>query len=207
MGTDDENGPSKRSKVQIGAAIATVAALVAIATGVLTLTNQIFSSDGGQGSTGTGPSEPRKIPRFVGIAGHLAEGRALLDFLDQHNRESIYLEVGFPDLGTGPAGGDNVVSRAEPFKGGTRYLVSDVALMTKCDSNITPDKPNPTPADGCMGTDLRMSGPETEDSQTYFDHGVPHFKGYFAVDVTGDLHQGLTAILLKPLTLEQAKGM
>jgi hypothetical protein len=90
---------------------------------------------------------------------------------------------------------------------GPRYLVSDVALMTKCDSNIAPDELNPTPSDGCMGTDLRISGPETKDTETFFDHGVPNVKGYFAVDVTGDLHQGLTAINGKPLTFEQAKGM
>src|SRR5436190_4389793 len=205
MGVDNGQGRSKRSKVQIGAAIGTVAALVGIVTGVLTLTNQLFSGDGGKGSTGGGESQPRKIPRYAGIAGHLAKGRALLDFLDQNNRQPVYLEVGFPDLATGPAGGDNVVSRTEPFEGGTRYLVSDVDLMTKCDANIRPENVNPTPADGCMGTELRIAGPETNDSQTFFEHGVPEFKGYFAVDVTGDLHQGLTAINLKPLTFEQAR--
>jgi hypothetical protein len=77
--------------------------------------------------------------------------------------------------------------------------------MTKCVSDIPPDNTNPTPADGCMGTGLRVSGPETEDAETFFEHGVPRIKGYFAVDVTGDLHQGVTAINLEPLTSEQAR--
>jgi hypothetical protein len=58
-----------------------------------------------------------------------------------------------------------------------------------------------------MGTGLHISGPETTDTETFFEHGVPRLKGYFAVDVTGDLHQGITAINLKPLTLNQAKTM
>ena len=77
--------------------------------------------------------------------------------------------------------------------------------MTTCSSDISATVTNPTPADGCMGTGLHISGPETIDTQTYFDNGVPVLDGYFAVDVTGDLHQGITAIDLRPLTAEQAK--
>ncbi len=79
--------------------------------------------------------------------------------------------------------------------------------MTECDSDIPPEMTNPTPADGCTGTSLRIDGPETADSQTFFEHGVPIIKGYFAVDVTGALHQGLTPIGLEPLTFDQAKAM
>lgn len=57
-------------------------------------------------------------------ARHIAEqGRALLDFLAQNDHESIYLDVGFPPLATGPAGGHNVIVRSEPFQRG--YEVPD----------------------------------------------------------------------------------
>jgi hypothetical protein len=205
MGADEEQGRRKPG-LRIGGIVATVAALVGIATGVLTLRDQL-SSDDGNGPTGPGQSAPREIPRYDGVAGHLAEGRALLDFLDQHNRESAYLDVGFPDH-LGPPGGptDNVASRTEPYQGGTRSVITEVDLMTECASDISPENTNPTPADGCMATALRIDGPETEDTQTFFEHGVPRFKGYFAVDVTGALYQGITPINLKPLTLDQARG-
>jgi hypothetical protein len=191
--------------VRVGAAVATVAALVGIATGVLTLRDQLFSDDGGKSPTTPGQSEPREIARYDGVAGHFAEGRALLDFLEQHKREPVYLKVGFPDLGTGPAGGDNVYTRSEPSGSGTRYLLTELDLMTECQGDIPPDNTNPTPADGCMATGLRIDGPETDESSTFFEHGVPVIKGYFAVDVTGALHQGVTPILLKPLTFDEAK--
>ena len=204
---DDRQGRGGRPKVRVGAAVATVAALVGIATGVLTLRDQL-SDDDGKSSTGPGTGAqcaPRKISRYDGVAGHFAEGRALLDFFEQHDREPVYLDVGFPDLLTGPGGGENVVTRTEPFKGGTRSVLTEVALMTKCDSDIPPETTNPTPADGCKGTALRIDGPETKDSQTFFEHGVPRIKGYFAVDVTGALHMGVTPINLKPLTFDQSR--
>jgi hypothetical protein len=206
MGIDEEQGRSKKPGLRIGAIVATVAAIVGIATGVLTLRDQLRSDDQ-SGSTNTGQSEPREIPRYDGVAGHLSEGRALLDFLDQHNRESVYLDVGFPDhLGIPGGPTDNVASLTEPYKGGTRHVITEVALMTECDSDIPPDNTNPTPGDSCKGTGLLIDGPETEDTQTFFEHGVPRFKGYFAVDVTGALHQGITPINLKPLTFDQARG-
>jgi hypothetical protein len=203
MAANNRSGRRGRPKLKLGAALAALAALVGIATGVLTLRDQLFGAD--DEGAAVQQSVPRKTPRYDGIAGHFAEGRALLDFVDQNDRGAVYLDVGFPQLATGPAGGDNVLTRTEPFKGGTRYLISEIDVMTKCESDIPPDKINPTPADGCMGTALRLSGPETTDSETFFEHGVPRLKGFFGVDVTGDLHQGLTAINLKPLTAAQAR--
>jgi hypothetical protein len=78
--------------------------------------------------------------------------------------------------------------------------------MTECASDIPAGETNPTTADGCMGTSVSIDGPETEDSQTFFEHGVPRIKGHFLVDVTGSLHMGITPINLKPLTFEQAKS-
>ncbi len=207
MGEDPGQGRDGRRRLRVGAALATLATLVGIATGLLTLRDQLFSDNAREGPTVTAQPEPRKILRYDGVAGHFAEGRALLDFLEQNDRGSIYLDVGFPKLATGPSGGDNVFTRTEPFKGGTKYVLTELQLMTECASGIPPEQTNPTPGDGCLGTALRLNGPETGDSQTFFEHGVPRIKGYFAVDVTGALHQGVTPINLKPLTFGQAKAM
>lgn len=203
MGVGEGEERGGRSRLKVGAAVATLAALVGIATGVLTLRDQLSPENGPKPDQ----SEPREIPRYDGVAGHLADGRAVLDFLEQYNRESVYLNVGFPDLGTGPGGGENVVTRTEPFKGGSKFVLGQVSLMTECDSDIPPEETNPSPADACMGTSLVIDGPETKETQTFFEHGVPRIKGYFAVDVTGALHQGLTPINLKPLTFDQARAM
>jgi len=58
---------------------------------------------------------------------------------------------------------------------------------------------------GCVATSLELIGPATEESSGFMAHGVPMTKGYFAVDVTGGLHMGVSPIRPKPLTFEQAK--
>jgi hypothetical protein len=176
------------------------ALLIAVGVGIATG----FSS--GSGSAGT-KSGPRQISQYDGIAGHFTESRALLAFLTQHDGQPVYLHVGFPQLDTGPGGGPNVITQTVPFRGGTTTLITEIDLMTVCSSAIPATVTNPTPRDGCMGTGLMISGPQTPGAQTFFEHGVPVLKGYFAVDVTGNLHQGITAIILKPVTLNQARQM
>jgi hypothetical protein len=83
-------------------------------------------------------------------------------------------------------------------------VIKEIALMTKCGSALSPTEKNPTVADGCTGISLDIQGPETQDSYTFFEHGVPVIKGYFKVDVTGGLQNGLSPIFLKPLTFQQA---
>ena len=152
-------------------------------------------------------ADSEEIPRFDGVAGHLAESRALLDFLDQHDDETVYLEVGFPDHLTGPAGGDNVIVDTVPADGGTKYVVTSITLMTECEPGASLPDENPTISDGCTGTSLALDGPVTDDSGTFFQHGVPVIKGHFVVDVTGALQMGVTPIYLRPLTFEQAAGV
>jgi hypothetical protein len=198
-------GRSKRG-LRIGAIIAAVSTLVGLATGVLDLGDRLFS-DAEESPTPQGAPEQREIPRFRGLAGHLEQSRALLDFLDQHDREVVYLDVGFPDLLTGPSGGKNVVSESLSVEGGgTRYVVTWLQLMTECDTNPPPGGDNPTVTDGCMGSALSISGPQNDDADTFFEHGVPRIKGNFAVDVTGALQMGISPIELKPLTFQQARS-
>ena len=185
--------------------MATLVSLVTLATGVLTLKDSLFGGDeGARTAPGQSQQTTGEIPRFDGVAGHLSQSRALLSFLDQHDSETVYLEVGFPDILSGPLGGDNVVVDDVPEKSGTKRLVKQVSLMTKCDPPA--NKENPTPADGCQGTSLAIQGAENDDSGTFFQHGVPVIKGYFTVDVTGGLHMGLSPIFLRPLTFAQATG-
>ena len=92
------------------------------------------------------------------------------------------MDVGFPDHLGVPGGTDNVAARTEPYKGGTRFVITEVDLMTECDSDISANQVNPTPADACQAAGLHINGPETKDTQTFFEHGVPRFKGYFAAE-------------------------
>jgi hypothetical protein len=203
---ENESGTGRRSKLRMGAALATVATLVGIATGVLTLRDQIFGDDEPEPPP-AGSSAPHEIASFDGVAGNFADSRAILNFMEEHDREPVYLDVGFPDHATGPAGGDNVVSRKEPAEsGGTIYRVESVVLITECNADVQIDEfSSPTVADGCQGTSLGIEGPETTDSQTFFEHGVPRIKGHFQVDVTGALYMGISPIMLTPLTEDKAR--
>ena len=157
-------------------------------------------------NSGSPASDSGEIDRFDGVAGHLAESRALLDFLDQHDDETVYLEVGFPELAAPPTGSSNVFAEEMSTDNGTQLVPRTIQLMTECDPGAPLPEDNPTVSDGCMGTALTIHGPVNEDSTAYFMHGVPNIKGHFLVDVTGALHMGITPILLRPLTFEQATG-
>jgi hypothetical protein len=185
--------------VSIAAGLAGVAGLF-IALGV------IGGSDDPDPPAGPPPADNGEIARYDGVAGHLEDGRALLDFLDQHDDETVYLEVGFPDLATGPAGGDNVGVEQFPSDGGTQYVPTSITLMTECEPGAPLPEENPTVPDGCMGTSLSLDGPVNDDSTAFFQRGVPVIKGHFQVDVTGALHMGISPINLRPLTFEQATG-
>jgi hypothetical protein len=82
----------------VGWSLAVVGAFVtALVTGIAGKVFDVIWQGGGSPTRNTS-----EIARFDGIAGHLAEARALLDFLDQHDDDIVYLEVGFPKLS--PAG-------------------------------------------------------------------------------------------------------
>jgi hypothetical protein len=182
MAEDETAGRRRR----IGISLGTLVALVTLATGILTLRDQLFPRD--EDPPLKGSSE---IQRFDGVAGHFEESRAILGFLDQHDGEPVQIDVSFPDLaGTGNYIGD---------PGSVTY----VQVFTEC----TPDLPSgqePSFADGCMATSLELDGPQNDDSGGFLQHGVPVLKGYFSVDVTGALQMGVTPIFLEPLTFEEA---
>lgn len=157
-------------------------------------------------SAAPSPGEGTEIDRFDGVAGHFEESRALLGFLDQNDGETVYLDVGFPDHQTGPAGGENVVAETVPLEGGTsRQVVNELILVTECPSDVPIDE-TPAVGNGCLGTSLAIDGAQTDDSGSFFEHGVPVIQGHFSVDVTGALHMGVSPILLRPVSLEEATG-
>jgi hypothetical protein len=198
-----DTAAGKKRRVRIS--LATLVALMTLATGALTLKGQLFHGDNKAGSGSIQANSAGEIPRFEGISGHLAESRALLDFFSQYNNRTVYLSVGFPKLSpAGPVSGANVITATVPYKDGNRTLIKEIDLMTSCQSSLPTTEENPTVEDGCMGTSLDIQGAETEDSYTFFQHGVPVIKGYFRVDVTGGLQNGLSPIFLKPLTFQQA---
>lgn len=157
----------------------------------------------------TPASDPgeEEIPHFDDPAGHLVNSEDLLSFLHQHDGEAVELDVAFPELATGPAGGDNVVAETVPADGGgTLYVPTWIQLMTECEPSAPPPDENPTVTDGCLGTALSIDGPITEDSGGHFEHGVPVLDGYFLVDVSNYLQMGITPIGLRPLTFAQASA-
>ena len=193
-----EDAPGERpertaaSKRRVRISLGTLVALVTLATGVLTLRDQLFPRGESEPTT-TASSPNGEIEGFDGVAGHLAESRAVLGFLEQHDGETVQLNVGFPDL----AGTDDYI--------GDPGSVTYVQLFTECTPALSPGE-EPDFVKGCMATSLELSGPETGDSGGFLEHGVPVLKGFFVVDVTGALHQGVTPIRLRPMTFEQATG-
>jgi hypothetical protein len=168
--------------------VITVAA-AAIGAPVGTLATRL---SGGNGGAGAG-DDAGVIPRFDGVAGHLEESRAILSFLEQHDGERVLLDVSFPDL----SGSDDYIGNV----GNVTY----VQLFTECNPDLLPEE-KPEFAKGCLATSLELREPATDDSGGFLQHGVPVFKGYFTVDVTGALQMGVSPIYLRPLTFEQATG-
>jgi hypothetical protein len=131
-----------------------------------------------------------KVPEFKGVASHLAESRALMSFLEEHDGEAVRLEVGFPKISQD----DYIV--------GDGLDVTYVQLFTECRDG-PPAGVEPTFRYGCEARSLQGAGSEPG-RIGFLEHGVPVVKGYFAVDYTDFLHMGVRPVILEPLSREQA---
>ncbi len=133
----------------------------------------------------------REVPRYDGVVGNFEASRAFISFLEDHDGEPVQLdEVGFNE-----ATFDDFI--------GNPGDVSYVQVWTECDPPI-PDDVDPDTGIGCMATSFQIAGDHTDDTQAYLTHGVPVYDGYFRVDVSGTLQNGVSPIFLAPLTREEA---
>ncbi|WP_159606835.1 hypothetical protein [Agromyces humi] len=180
-----------------------IAGVVGIVTGVVTLWFTLSNANGEPQNAG---GQSGEVAEFEGVVGHLAESRAILSFLDQHDGEAVYLDVGFPSI-TGAATDENLlVESVDTADGNQSQEIREISLMTDCGNSDANQNPNPSVHDGCSGVSLRIAQPQHRDAQTFFEHGVPRVKGYFRVDVTGGLYQGLSPIGLTPLTFDEVNA-
>jgi hypothetical protein len=177
-----------------------IAGLVGIVTGVVTLWFTLSNANGEPQNAGDQAGE---VAEFEGVVGHHAESRAILSFLDQNNGEVVFLDVGFPSI-TGAETDENLLVESVGTPDGNQSQeIREINLMTDCGNSDANLNPNPSVRDGCTGVALRIEQPQHRDAQTFFEHGVPRVKGYFRVDVTGGLYQGLSPIGLTPLTFDE----
>jgi hypothetical protein len=193
-----DTGKRRRLSVWLGSA----AAIVGLATGVLTLRDQIFGSDAE--SPGPGPSAT--IPYFDGISGHLERSDDLIDFLKNHDGDAVRMQAGFrvgsQDFSVKGFG-------TEPYEPGDDPRID---LYTECTPPLSDSEreqvelgfSNALPPPRCMVWQLWV-GPDTDESGIYVTHGSPRLEGYFVVDI-GDLHMGYTPITLKPINSQEARA-
>ena len=180
-----------------------IAGVVGIVTGVVTLWLTLSNANGEPQNV---EGQAGEVQEFEGVVGHLAESRAILSFLDQNNGEAVYLDVGFPSIIGGETDGNLLVEKVDNPDGSRSQKIREISLMTDCANSDANRNPNPSVQDGCSGVALRIGQPQHRDAQTFFEHGVPRVKGYFRVDVTGGLYQGLSPIGLTPMTFDEVNA-
>jgi len=134
-----EEAAASRRPRRLGALIATAAGVVGLATGVITLKDQLFSSDRSAresgGSSGVNAPQRREVAEFTGIAGHFQESRAFIEFLIAHDKETVNLDV----------------SLRVPVDGGASGFPATI-LKTDCDPGATPG------SEFCNGVNILVFG-------------------------------------------------
>ena len=171
--------------------------LVALIGAGIPLFASVFGDNNSTPSPGptAGPQEPppakHQVPRFSGVVGNFEQSRAFLTFLEDNDGDPVQLE----EVGFNEATFDDFIG--DP--GNVRY----VQVWTECDPAVA-DEVDPDFGMGCLATSFEVDGPETADTDTYLQHGVPMYDGFFRVDVSGNLQNGVSPIYLEPLTREAA---
>jgi hypothetical protein len=196
-------GHSRRPR--LGVWIASAATLVGLATGVLTLKDQIFGS-GSDAPTPAAPrtAAPRTVPKFEGVVGQVERSQDFIGFLQTHDGDAVELKAGFQialdDYAVEGFGQQGV----DPD---SRYI----RLMTECNLPLTEAEQDEVDLGmrdqlmpgRCGGTELFVTGRDTDESGIYVSHGSPRLEGYFVVR-SGDLHQGFRGMTLKPISFDEA---
>ena len=181
--------PTRRRSVRIS--LATLATLVGLATGLFTLREQIFGS---ADPSSDGPaSQEKALPTFQkGGIDHFEDAEAFIDFLQANDGKAVKLTVSFGDVtsfGIDTEGGD------DPY----------VTLYYEPCVTRPPPGQHPGLEHGCVGTNVVVSGEDPAvPSQLYYSSGL-RLQGYFAVQSAGgEMHQGISGIILRALSFEQA---
>lgn len=185
--SDEDVGASHRRR-RLAALVATATAIVGLATGVLTLRDQLFPREESSVRNPEGASTVivppvREVQRFAGIAAHFEQSRAFIEFLIAHDEETVLLDVSF--------------RVADQVDGGALGF-PPTTLKTDCDPGATPG------SEFCSGVQIIVRGKPNRDTLFGVAHGSPVLEGYFAVDVSSREFMGIRGILLEPRTRKQA---
>jgi hypothetical protein len=200
----EEPSAKQGKRPRLGLWLGTAATVVGLATGILTLRDQIFGGDDAEPPSTTGE---QRVPYFDGVASHLERSRDFIGFLQTHDGDAVRLQVGFQigldDYSVDGFGSASSEPSRQPW----------IVLLTECTPPLSPEERerldlgfrSEIQPGRCMGVDLFVTGRDTDDSGVYVTHGRPRVEGWFTVDF-GDLHQGMTGITLKPISPEQASA-
>lgn len=191
---------STKAAASFGAVFVGCAALLAA---LLAIPTRPGSSAGGSPPTGAGsaaePSGKREVARFSGVVGNFASSRAFLTFLADHDDEPVRLDrVGFNE-----ATFEDVITQTVEVDGKNVVRVTSVQIFPDCTPPISGDE-SPSIGRGCGATSFEIVGEQIAQACGYLTHAVSVYDGYFRVDVTGILSQGVTPVKLEPMTEEQA---
>jgi len=178
--------------------IVVIPVLVALIGAGVPLLMSVFGDDEAPSpapSSSSPVASPQKseVPRFSGVVGNFEQARAFLTFLEDNDGGSVQLE----EVGFNEATLDDFI--------GDPGQVTYVQVWTECSPDLADDV-DPDFSMGCLAVSFEIEGAETQDTQTYLQHGVPVYDGYFRVDVSGNLQNGVSPIYLQPLTRVQATG-
>jgi hypothetical protein len=181
------NAPQHKSRkgflAIVGGTLVAALAIAANTTGIASFALSFRDSESSEG-----------VPTFRGKIGQLEEGDEFVEFISNHDAKVVYLDIW-----------------AEAFGENQRFFnVSEgdtrgFTLSRPCqEGTVNPDPPNPLFL-GCYGIWYRVveTGPPVE-SAIFYNQGLYHVKGYFAVNAVPGAHQGLLTVVLTGVAAKDA---
>jgi hypothetical protein len=170
--------------------LATLVGVVTLATGILTLRDQIFGT-GGSGNPGPSPSE-RRIPSFSGTVGHLGASADFLNFLADKDGRVVRLNVAFPLVTT---------FDTDPPDGPPWVNIYHQPCVNRPPKGVEPGLGD------CLAAHIYVLGEKPSlPSRLYYSGGL-RLVGYFAVTSRSqEMHQGEVPLGLEALSFRQASA-
>ena len=174
--------------------ITTIAAIVGIATGVLTLRDKIFGTGDPPPPPPTQPNRD-KIAYFNGMVGDFERSERFRGFLEAHDGDIVRLKAVF-DVDPSHAELDPS-SRSDP-RVEVYYGCEERPPKGVAPSNVAPY--------WCSATQILVKGKQHPESQLGFGSGFPRLEGYFAVQILTGTAQDVTTAVVIPQTVAEARG-